>query len=110
MPLKAIRDKVKLSESTLRRIWPLPKKIQTLCLLAARLAVEDLPQKQDHPEGHEEEAAHFPHHYCQAAEEDSAWVGQHEHKRHPACVFQVFCTDRSCFIAATVPLRCQMDL
>jgi hypothetical protein len=40
MSLKAIRDKVKMSESTLRRIWPL-NKIQTLWLLAARLAVED---------------------------------------------------------------------
>jgi hypothetical protein len=26
MPLKAIMDKVKMSESTLRRIWPLQKK------------------------------------------------------------------------------------
>jgi hypothetical protein len=67
MPLKTIRDKVKLSESTLRRIWPLPKKST---LVAGRKvgSGRPLPHKQDHPEGHEEEAAQFPHHYCQAAE------------------------------------------
>ncbi len=58
--------------------------------------------KKDHPEGKEEEAAQFPRHNCQAAEEVSAWVGQHKHETHPECVPQVFCTDWSCFILATV--------